>query len=79
VGMSNEQVESERLGRGAHELHAEVTGAGSAVQNNDRTVTGTYFDTRRVAAVLRSAKSRYGNGAARSPETYVHRRVRFKP
>ena len=70
MGMPDEEVDAEGLGRGLQEVMAQLPGACPAVQDDDRAVIGPDFHARGVTAILGSALARHGNGPAGSPEAY---------
>src|SRR5947208_7449820 len=70
MGMPDEEVHAEGLGRGPQEVMAQPPGARPAVQNDDRAVIGPDFHARGVPAILGGPLARHGNGPAGSPEAH---------
>ena len=70
MGMPDEEVDAEGLGRGLQEVMAQPPGARPAVQDDDRAVIGPDFHARGVTTILGGPLPRHGDGPAGSPETY---------
>src|SRR3989442_6599417 len=70
LGMPDEEVDAEGLGRGLQEVMAQLPGARPAVQDDDRAVIGPDFHARGVTAILGGPLARHGNGPAGSPKAY---------
>src|SRR5207249_1665068 len=70
MGMPDEKVDAEWLGRGLQEVMAQLPGARPAVQDDDRAIIGPDFHARGVTAILGGPLPRHGDGPAGSPEAY---------
>src|SRR6266700_5483171 len=70
--MAEQDGGGDWFGRVSHQVHAQQTGSGAAIENEALALLRHHFHARGVAAEVVGAHSRSGNRPPSSPETQFH-------